>query len=299
MFSRLALGLVVMLATVACERGTEQHAETEGRYAGDDEPRALLASVDGQAPQDAAVLQRRLDALRVAYDLTLDAHSASKMSLKLHGVRDAKEILARVLKPMRLALWSEARDQGPLTPGEPPTELPGLRADLLREGGPLRYVASDAEPLERWLASLSLPTDTVAKVICLQQDAGQRCAALLLEGPPPVTHADMQQAEVRQDGRSDEVYVWAGLTTEGRNALTRLKGTTQRRRLVVTLDGEPISAHVIEEFEDVGRLRIDFDLGVADDASADLAADLAAALRAGPLHGTWQVERVERRAPTP
>lgn len=108
---------------------------------------------------------------------------------------------------------------------------------------------------------------------------------------PLLTGADLRRADVVHTPYGPAVSIH--LTPEGAVRFGEATGAAVGRKAAIVLDGEVLSAPVIQERIDGGRVQITMGAGSSD--AVEFSRVLASSLRVGALDGTWVVE--EQRAP--
>jgi preprotein translocase subunit SecD len=210
-----------------------------------------------------------------------------RIVLHLDRASDPGAAIAAVLPPRTLAMHLVAEDQGPLT-GDEAAAPPGVSVRRGFGDQPPVFAAPDERSLAPVIARADGLEGRVAAIECQEGEYAEDppCAAYLLEAPAGITNADVETALVSEDFANGFPTVRVELTSAGATRFAHLTGRGVRRKLAIVLDGEIVSAPVIQERIAGGVAQISLGEG-SYQAQLEEAHGMAASLSTEPLSSTW------------
>lgn len=252
-------------------------------FEGDAEFDVLLTAEGGDGGRDAPILVQRLRALGVSAEIGEAA--SGRIRLKLTGSEELQAALGRVLMRGKLLIAGIAQSQGPLRPDqEISQQRPGLEVRQEYDGTPY-YVAKTRPEIED-LAS-TVPKD---REVGIGKDRDSFVAWVL--DPATLTERDVKAARTTVDPMTGRPLVQVELTAE---AARRFADATERmvkRKLAIVLDGEIVSAPVVQSRIDGGSVQIVLGGEGTPEESLATARALAAALESRAMSCAWSLASI-------
>lgn len=234
----------------------------------------LVLEADGRfAPTDGAAMVARLEALGARG--TVEAADARRITLRVEdaiGIEEVEDALQPRVLEMSFTL---ERDDDPLR-GALPT-VPG--GDY--GSGRIRGWRGPCDEIEHMMDAPPPGCDIPAFEPPGEADFEPDCTLHCLEQDLILSTADVEDARVQSDEMTGQPVVMLELTSEGATRFGAATARHLRRALAIVVDGEVLSAPIVQSRIDGGRVQIT--LGAAGDPEATRreAAALAAALCPG------------------
>lgn len=269
---------LVPLASVLTSTGALSFAP--GPLEGDARFRLTLAAVDRFRDGEADAMVRRLTLLGARASLV--SADPQRITLDVERASDPQSV-TDALRPHTLALHLVRELPGvPLPEGVRPPAHPLYAAEgpceALRDFAPSLGCRAAFEPVREGGWGEAAPGE---------------CRLYCLEPTPVITGADVAEARASLDSYSNQPIVSASLTPDAAARFARFTGENVQRQLAIVLDGEVVSAPIIQSAIPGGQIQITLGgIGAYDDMM-DEARLVAAALGAGDeITSEWSLEAV-------
>ncbi|MCB9596028.1 MAG: hypothetical protein H6719_25125 [Sandaracinaceae bacterium] len=275
-----AVGALAALASLTAAflafsaAGGIEAALDPGPLAGDASYRIVLEAEDQFVAGDADAMVERLSSLGAR--ATIESRDERRIALHIEGSDDVATVLD-ALQPRILEMsFTEELDVDPLAGtfglGPVPSNDYG--------SGRVRGWRGDCEALEAYL--MEPPGDCEpALERSHDSDTGVECTLHCLEAEVILTGADVADARVQSDPQMGMPFVSIELTPEAAAHFGDATGSHVHRVLAILIDGEVVSAPVVQSRIDGGRVQISLGMQSDYDQTLANAAHLATALRPG------------------
>lgn len=279
------LSIVPVAAAIAADRdATLLRFLGRGRgFEGTSRFDVLLSAEGGDGVRDAPILVQRLDALGVKAKIAEAA--LGRVRLRLTGSEDVGRALPLVLMRGKLAIAPIAVDQGVLEPNaETRAKYPALSVEQDADGTS-HYLAQSKSELDGLLATI--PKDSRAAI---ERQLGGYVPYLLEE--PVLTDRDVNKAHVATVPEMGRPYIQVQLTRAAAKRFSELTARMANRKLAIVLDGEILSAPVVQSRIEGGRVHVTLNgEGTIDEQHADARAT-AAALESRAMSREWSLASI-------
>lgn len=274
-----ALALVPLGLAVASS-GVLSQALEPGPLEGEARFRLTLAAVDRFRDGEADSMVRRLNLLGARASLV--SADPRTITIAVERASDPQSV-ADALRPHTLALHLVlALPEVPLPEGvRPPAGTPQAAegpCEALRGLAPSLGCTTALEPVraDGW-----------------GEAAPGECRLYCLEPTPVITGTDVAEARVAHDPYSNRPIVSASLTPAAAQRFARVTGESIDRQLAIVLDGEVVSAPVIQSAIPGGQIQITLGSLASHQELMDEAALVASALGAGDaITSEWTLEAI-------
>ena len=247
---------------------------------------------------DAVAIETRLEAMGVRAEVS--PRGPHSLRLALEGGGDIAGLLARhVLRPRRLDFQIVAVDQSALLSAYHGGNYPDLVLETDSYGDPPQewVKGPSAESFARLLPAVSLSSTELVAIGCdLQNPRGldprpNRCTARILDATQTVSGHRITDAYVGSDSDdSSRAVVYAELDRLGTDQFATVTGNNVGHLFAIVLDGEILSAPLINEPIAGGRVQITLGSYESYERQRQEAHSLVASLRSGSLKGEWVIE---------
>jgi hypothetical protein len=243
----------------------------------------LLAAEGGDGGRDAPILVQRLRAFGVRAEIGESA--PGRIRLKLTGSEELQNALSRVLSRGKLTIAAIAQAQGSLRPDQETSQRhPNLEVRQEYDGTPY-YVARTREEIA--VLCSTVPKDSE---VGIDEDGGSYSAWIL--DPATLTERDVRNARVATDPQTNRPYVQVELTAEGARRFADATERMVKRKLAIVIDGEILSAPVVQQRIDGGIVQISVGGTEAPDETYAEARALAAALESRAMSRAWSLASI-------
>jgi preprotein translocase subunit SecD len=278
-------------------RAVAHRERGDSPFRGKEHASVTLHSDDGDAAADAPRMMARLRAFDVEAKV-LEAR-AGRIHLRLDGVTQVSDLIAKLTAPNQLSLHVAAIDQSPLVraalgSGDSRLTIVPVYDDAK---GEVEAVRGPKEAMHSLRKMLMVPPGAFATLDCPgpnEEGVEPReppCTPMLLENKPILTGADIEHAEPALDRQTTQPEVTVKIRAERAGAFHDATARIIHRRLAILLDDRIMVAPIVQSA--LGdRIRITLGHGDPRQKLAE-AKGLAAALSTGALSGHWTLESLQ------
>lgn len=252
----------------------------------------LLTAEGGDGGRDAPILVQRLQALGVRGKILESA--LGRVRLRLTGSENMSQALSRVLMRGKLSISPIAREQGLLEPAdESRAKYPALEVRQDYDGTSY-YVAREKTQLNELIAEARLAASKESRIGVEKQGEGVY-AAFMLE-PSVLSERDLHGVRVTSDNDLGAPTIQLELTPEAAIKFGELTARIVRRKLAIVIDGEIMSAPVVQSRIDGGHVWISLGRSKSQEEQFADARAIAAALESRAMSRSWSLASIAAAA---
>lgn len=254
----------------------------------------LLTAEGGEGGRDALILVQRLQSLGVRGKILESA--LGRVRLRLTGSENMGQALSRVLMRGKLSISPISREQGLLEPAdESRAKYPALEVRQDYDGSSY-YVARERAQLDELIAEARLAAPKESRIGVEKQGEQDAVYAAFMLEPEVLSERDLRSVRVTSDNDLGAPNIQLELTPEAAKKFGELTARMVRRKLAIVIDGEIMSAPVVQSRIDGGHVSISLGRNKSQEEQFADARALAAALESRAMSRSWSLASIAAAA---